>query len=104
LADIVQSINSIIATRTRYGVRTEKFPSGDYSVLCWSNCLGWLIYADWASEPNYNHEKELHAQEIVVPFSREEVKPILEKLDPLPLHKNSLEYKYGKNIFEETLK
>jgi len=87
------AINKLIAERTHYGVRivTMIKPA---TIMCWSNgSANWYTYhPDSISHIKKGEEISLDANQIIVPFKRNEVLKIIEDVDQLPLYANSFEF------------
>lgn len=84
---IIQIANAIKA-RTTYGMRTEIAPER-CSFLQWSNASGgWMLSRSTVPK---GKEVKLDANQIIVPFPKEQVAAILEFLPDLPLYDNSFE-------------
>ena len=98
--NVLESINAIIQTQTRYGYRIWK-NAGRGTLLRWSNSVaGWRVWGSAAQgsrvflPPDLDFKKlRLDADMILVPYSRVVILPILHQLKPLPLYQNSHEGK-----------
>jgi len=86
---MLDQINSLIAQRTNYGMRTEVAKKKGYR-LGWSNgSKGWYIYGI----PTEKGEVlQLDANIIFVEATRKSILEVIDNLDPLPLYRNSFEY------------
>lgn len=94
MSEMLETINGIIALRTRYGVRSViVHPNSTW--LFWSNGIrGWIIFPS-QSDLKYATRVRLDANEIVVPFPSKEVRKVLDQIDELPLYGNSMEAMYN---------
>lgn len=92
---MTEFINSLIAKRTYYGVRTETVLPEKYCIIAWSNGgEKWLNYG--GRRHNHNNEVQVDANEVVVPLYRDQIDKVIDRLDDLPLFANSFEAKSRK--------
>ncbi len=93
--DLINTINNEIFKRTSYGHR-EEIASGRGYILSWSNAsrkwnIGYYMIKT-------NEIINLDANQIFVRAKKQDIITVLDKLDELPLYKNSFEYLSSKAI------
>ena len=91
--NLIQKINNDIAKRITYGIREQIAHNRGY-IISWTNAQRkWNISY---YQTKKNEIINLDANQIFVEARKNDIIEVLDKLDELPLYKNSFEYLYGK--------